>query len=325
MRQAQTRACGRSGTRHRRGGFVLLLTLMMVLIAGAALASLAHRSLGRAMDAQRSEQALQQRWAIHSAQRAVRPRLEHWLAMVEDEREMPVRQIVIDLPLEGARLVLLVSDEQAKLNINSLHSRRGTRIAAQTVQRLTAHAEARPEVQLRPATGIDAAAWPDSRGLMLSPAQVFDAAGPAKLMGHWLQPSDTPLSPQVLHPWRLSDAAVEPEGLLTDLTLWSDGQVNFHRASERVLAEATAGVLSSHEVAAILALRQQRPNLELGQLLELLELDEARAARARMLLTDRSRSFALWIIYRGPHRDRIRTVVRSGGEGGALQTWQMQW
>jgi len=118
--------------RSQQPGFALLMTLVLVLLAGVALTGLARRSMERAVDAQGAAHELKRRWVITSSRAALLGRAEQILRNAEQpdpesqQRDTetaprtPVPRLFVSCELAGIDYTLAITDEQAKLNANRL-------------------------------------------------------------------------------------------------------------------------------------------------------------------------------------------------------------
>jgi hypothetical protein len=70
--------CRASRSGNRRHGYVLLMTVILIALAGVTLLTVARGSLRSAMDASRAASDVQQRWLTLSAQRTILPRAAQW-------------------------------------------------------------------------------------------------------------------------------------------------------------------------------------------------------------------------------------------------------
>jgi len=281
--------------RSHEPGFALLMVLLLVMLAGVALAGIARRSVHEAVDAQSAVDDLQRRWAVTSAREALLPQAERLLNRAErghgmdltrplprnagEHRNDPVAELRLTCELAGTTYDLVFTDEQAKLDLNHRLNREGVGSTRAAARRLVASASAArgsdAEVALRPLPDEDDSGMPRLVGF----AQVFEHARPEALLGE-----------------------AEGDGLAADLTLWSSGRVNVRRASADVVQRACDGVLTAGEVAALLDERRRDPYRPLQALLDDvrgLDEDERRVLERR--LTDRSACHGLWIVARfGP-------------------------
>jgi hypothetical protein len=295
--------------RSNNPGFVLLMALAILAIAGTILATTSRRCCGRALDASAARQALQVRWGTLSLQATCLAAAEDLLTRDSVKLEHPVvwsgRQIV----LGGMTFLVVVSDEQAKANVNLIAHSRGDRTVASSLSALQSglsdalHVVPRPQEQ---------PAEPNAPGkistdipmLYGSYEQLFDMVHPSQLFAR-----------QTLRP-----AAIER------VTCWGSGQINFRRADPAVLREVLLGALDDSDVGKILTFRQKQPDGTLGELMKYLNLGSGKSLKASDLLTDTSACHSVWIIAEGSTRKWYRLYIQQfvGAESSSGQ-WVFQW
>lgn len=254
----------RRAAKHR--GFVLVLVLVLLAIAGVLLAKAARRSAQSALTAGQQVQELSQRWGRLSAQRFALSHAESLLVHPADPA-MPWR---MELPLElnGQSLRLIVSDEQAKANANTLWRSGGAAAVQKALRDLQAGAAAFLPAQLRPTNSTDLASPP-----FASFDQLWHTPGPSQLVG---QPGQVALADR--------------------LTFWGDGKINIRRAPAEVLRAALAEALTEEQVVKLVTLRHDTPNLTVDKLVKALAMTQDQARKVRPALTDRSRCHSVWIL-----------------------------
>lgn len=307
----------------RQSGFILLMSLVLVLLVGVALASLARRSAVTALQCQESVDRLQRRWAAKSCRASLLHRVPELLERGPDEpgrgREdvgvgPSAAKLRLTVHLAGRPYELVLTDEQAKVNINDL--------LGQT-DRAETQSIARRLVRESDAGGADTVLTPllpvqDSPGRPLLAAvggygQIFPTASPDRLVG--------------------SDG----NGLADAVTCWGDGLINIHRAPDYVVKSVCDKPLGRDLVAALLAARQQEPGRKLAAMLSGLdEFDAQRKAKVSRFLTDESTCYGLWVIVRGEQRRWYTLAVgvmedegprRDGGQRrwGVRQWYEFSW
>jgi hypothetical protein len=301
---------------HR--GFVLLLTLVLVLIAGVTLAALARRSVSEGLRIEQAEQELCRRWAARSARHAVLAHAPVLLDRAEGRlragrqadaprpgrptaRRRPRAELRVHCRLVDTDYELILTDEQAKLNVNAQLQRTDATATRRAVRRLTrpvARAfDAHVEVAIRPrkmAFG-PASARPDVHIGALD--QVFDGAAPDVQAGDALRP-----------------------GLASMVTCWGDGKINLHRAPRRVLEVAFEGCLTRRTIDRILAVRSDQPYVRLDRVRAVIgDAAAEQWSTVTSMVTDESRTFGLWVIARQPQRSwyefAVATVQAIEGDG----------
>ncbi|MBS3822136.1 MAG: general secretion pathway protein GspK [Phycisphaerae bacterium] len=289
--------------RPRRSGFVLLLVLVLVMLAGVALAVVARQSVAAAVEARTEVEQWQRRWAVRSSRAAFYGRIESVLDTAERGRSLghgradrptnparrgpeyrndptPVHRVACRLA--GIDYELVFTDEQAGLNVNRLLKRRTRGQAQQQVQRLVTpyqppSADERVQVRLRPMADKDTSTQMPSLG---SYSQVFDNVTARQLVGQ-----------------------ARGRGVAQPVTCWGADRVNIRRAPDRVIRAQCDREISGPLLQQLLAIRDEDPYRSLNDMLS--ELDHADAderQRLRRYLTDTSRTHGLWVICRGSQR-----------------------
>ncbi len=287
--------------RVRQPGFALLLALVLVLLAGVALAGVARRSLVGAVEARQAVEDLQRRWAVASLRKTFLPRTERLLEAAErgdapagaDAHGHPPRPERRErFRLAGLRVELVVTDEQAKLNVNPLVRQAGRAEAQSLVRRLVREVcrvgprEAR--VALRPlAAEVILSDAEEAMPPLGSYGQVFEAAGPEVLLGSARRP-----------------------GLAAAVTCWGSGTVNIRRAPREVVMQACARDVGRAVVGRLLAERESGPYRPLEAMLKACDdIDDRDANRLGDRLTDVSTCHGLWIVVRGAQRTYTSLAV----------------
>lgn len=296
----------------RRSGFVLLMALVLVVLAGAALAGVARRSMVIALEARQSAEELQRRWVATSCTDALLPRAEELLEAVErgedqkgDERSSPrLRQPTserrVEVMLAGTRYELVLTDEQSKLNVNRILAGGDlaevrTKVVA-AITDLDAVDPRMASVKLRARTQLSREQGDAAGRLALAGfGQVFEHAEAADLLG-----------------------METGTGLAARVTLWGDGLVNLRRAPAVVVKQACTEELGADVVAMLLAKRKADPYRSLDAMLgELDRIDEKQRSKVRACITDTSRCHGLWIVTRNERRSWYSLAVAVDGRRAA--------
>jgi hypothetical protein len=207
------------GRRQHPRGYVLVLTLGLLVLAATLMVSIGRASLRHAASAREAAEDLQRRWGVTSCRLAVLPAAEAVLLEQERRVRRPVAVHRATVRLGEQTFELVLADEQAKANVNVLLDEADAARVEQRLRTALAGSGAGHLVRLRPvAAAVIGARLP--AGATTSPAtrpivpqlvtgygQVYDDAWPAKLMG--------------------------PAGEL--VTFWGDGLLNLRRASPAAL------------------------------------------------------------------------------------------
>jgi hypothetical protein len=286
--------------KRRQGGFVLLMVLAVLVLAATVLAAAASRSCRSALEAAEAQRDLQRRWGALSAKAAVLPRAELLLAQEEARLQRPAVSTRWELELGNVPLVLALSDEQAKANVNLLEARHGRQSMVASLSRLQSGSSALLPVRPRPQEIRRV------RGQLAPPRyesfdMLFEVQGPWQLVG-----ADG------------RTASVER------ITCWSDGRINFGRADRESLRTVTRGILNEAELAKLLEFRRDVPGGSVHEALKRLELPRERAVEAARLLTNGSQCHALWVVS-GDSGERHYRLYIGRGEGAAGSEWRFAW
>ena len=293
-----------------RSGFALLLVLMLVVLASTMLAGLARYSLTRALESQESMEEVQRRWAVASLQATVLEHAEDLLDEAEHGQPLdgqppdiyankPIAELRVTCRLDQIDYELVLTDEQAKLNVNTLLQKMTPGEARSVVSRLVAQAAQgqTDAVVLRPLT---VGANTPKEVLRLPKVggygQVFQGLFPERLVG-----------------------SAPSEGAVASVTCWGDGKVNLRRAPAKVVEQACTMHLGRDVSNALLAARDRDPYAKLSALLAQLDkVDAARKNKISQCVTDQSQCHGLWIIVHGAQRSWYTlSIDPEGGTGSA--------
>lgn len=285
-----------STARRQPRGFALILTLMLLVVAGTALGVVTRLNLSRAADALHAQQELQLRWGTISLQNLLLAQPEKILQHAEESSETPLPIVRDALELGGVTFTWTVADEQAKVNLNTLLAEHDLAEATAVAGRMAVaagqavSAEPRP---MRPVTPVelDASSSSTVKGASAgfgSFEQIYPRATPDELFGLELGPD---------------------RGVTAHLTLWGDGKVNFHRADAETMSEACRPTLSAGTIGELVSLRTRRPGITVAEAVDQIELKDDQRKAAMELLVDRSTCYSVLLTARGRHRLWHRLVV----------------
>ncbi|MCC7409228.1 MAG: hypothetical protein IT442_14275 [Phycisphaeraceae bacterium] len=296
-------------TAHRQPrGFALILTLMLLVVAGTALGVVTRLSLARAADAAHAQQELQLRWGTISLHNLLLSRPEKILQQAEESSETPLPFVRDALNLGGVTFTWTVADEQAKVNLNTILARHDLTQATAVAGRVAVAAGQAISAELRPLRssspeqtdtsssiasgggggGGDSESSKDATGSFGSFEQVYPRATLEELFGLELGPD---------------------HGIAANLTLWGDGKVNFHRADAETMAEACQPTLSAGTIGELVSLRTRRPGITVAEAVGQIELKDDQRQAAMELLTDRSTCYSVLLTAQSRHRSWHRLIV----------------
>lgn len=256
---------------HRQG-FVLLMTLALLAIAGLLLASLARKSLNAAVSVSKRTESVQHRWATYSIQRSLLRRVEPILAANDqpesDEAQgTPIYQIAATIKLSGNEYQVDLADESAKVDLNVVHRANGDAAVRRTLSKFSGSG---PITHLRGFDNNSNSGLPvfDSWG------QVFETPG-------------TTTGPAAAKTIR--DATQE-------LTLWSGGRLNIRRATTPTFRYVSNLVLVGADAGRLVKLRQEHPNWPIEELTNAASLNDSESQQFTNAFGTGSSGASLWII-----------------------------
>ncbi len=288
----------RDNTQHPRG-FVLLMALLLIAVAGVTMAGIARASLARAVQAKTAANALQLRWGQLSCQAALLPHAQKLLEQAQEDSREPVTSVPVAVSLGGMAFEALLSDEQAKANVNTVYQNTDRQTTEKRIKDTLRTSDGPPvAVRLTPlkprqSEQVDkrASALPAFGSL----EQVFDAA-----------------------PGRLFNSASNPSPAIGLFTCWGSGKLNFRLASREALRAVCRGLLDDRGVEQLITNRQDKPELELEQALAQLALIKEKQDKLAGLLTDSSACFSLWVAANDGRRvwHRLAVAITTPSDSG---------
>ena len=256
--------------RHSQRGYVLILTLVVLTIAGTLLAAACRASLQKAMLAARAERELQLRWGAISCRAILLPQAEK----VFDEQPAAAATVSREIRLGRERFALVFGDEQSKANVNLLWRGNHAEVERQ-VRALTQASGLSLPVELRPsAMEIEDTTTDELPAAFSAFGQIFSDNSPEKLIGNG----------------NGSPSALE------NITCWGDGALNFTRASRAALAAVCGRYIGGADIEKLLKIRAEQPEAGYSDALAELNLSTRNRSAIEDLLTDSSTCFSLTII-----------------------------
>jgi hypothetical protein len=231
--------------RARHRGYVLIIALGLLVLASAALVNVGRAAIDHALAARQAQDELQRRWAVASCRNLLLASAEQLIAREEFRRRQPAPSHAMKFQLGALAMDVIVADEQAKANVNTLlehanASQAQTRLRdALTGSGLSAKIHLRPLVP-RPAPTsasqptTDAAPAPVTQ-LIEGFGQVFDDVSASELL----------------------TARTAPSRLLT---CWGGGLMNYRRATPAALKLALTDLLTAPELAKFVEARDTEWN-----------------------------------------------------------------
>jgi hypothetical protein len=258
--------------KHRRG-FVLLMALVIITFATLLLAGISRRSLQLATQANQAERRLQRRWASLSCQRCLLDRADS-IFKRSDQRlglagNEPRFQVRFRLELGGEAYELVLADEDAKANLNTMLITGGAASVSHVVRRLgSGHRDSPPAI----AVGS------------FSPTTQPTGMRPFRSWG------------QVFRVDRDSSSTAESiRRATTNLTCWGSGRLNLKRASDAAVNAMCEGWLDAKSIERLLGMRQDAA-WGVAAIVNRLQPRERNRERLLQLLADDSTCYSLWIV-----------------------------
>jgi hypothetical protein len=289
--------------RRKDSGYVLLLVLLVLVMAGTVLAGASRLSCAKAMAANQVQRELQLRWGVRSINELCLPAAEQLLCAEAETEGRAAATAGYTVNLGGIRFGLLLSDEQSKINVNHLAVGGDEGELYEAIRRL----------QLFATRPLSLA--PRARRVRTSLVQRSEA-----LFGAY----DQVLSYD--HPSQLVDINSPRNSAIAALTCWGDGTVNFKRASITVLEMRLKGLLDYAEVNDLVGFVLNQPDCTLNEAVKYVELRAEKAAAVQAALTDQSNCYSLWVVARGRRRKwHYLSIVDRDGDIDGDKRWRFAW
>lgn len=280
---------------RRSGGYALLLTLVMLALTAVTIGTLAHVSSSEALRARQAERDLQSRWAETSSRRVLLPALQQrleseldaWRTSEQAPTLPPPASITVTLDLGDQRIAARVDDLQALPNLNRqlAMTKPGQR---NDVRSIFTGGMVHERLQPRPLEEDHARRM--GSGPYLSWGQLYPAAGPETLSG---------LDPTAIPPGHFvyANGNADPTGFNPGVgwTLWGDGKLNVWTASQDSLHRVLDHSIGSDQTTRLIELRGGHRGLSARELIQMMNLGPSERAAARLALTDRTETYALWL------------------------------
>jgi Tfp pilus assembly protein PilX len=319
--------------RHRRG-YVLVVTLGLLVLATTLLVAVGRTAMQHALAARLASDELQRRWGAESCRVAILPFAESILVNAEARRGMVTPVFRADVRLGDSTFQLIVSDEQAKASVNAIYDNTDKSTTEERIRESLSGSGLGNTIHLYPAQLIDlppstqpasqpsGVAQPDIRQYVSGFGQIFQGIPPERLM---------------------QGGAAAP---IEVLTCWGNGAINVMRASENSLRLATTPQLTKIEItrlidarnaelfpqtkrlAAPIAMPGQQPvnlaNLDTASRL----LAEARIQvkdRARLGLAGGSMCHSLWVVVQDGRRTWYKFLVFDESDAAHRQIQSYVW
>jgi hypothetical protein len=287
----------------KKDAFVLVIALLVIAISGTVLASCARYSCQKALQASEAQRELQIRWGTISCKEVILPAAE---SILQEETEDGIPTLVeqpnryLFLSLGDMTFHLLLSDEQAKMNVNTTLRYRGAKGIAESLAALQQDMPVRlPQRTAETKTGENNTA--STSYSFFDDLLAYD------------------------HPTQLV-SPIEPRQRISGrITFWTDGKIHFRRTSPIVFQEALRGMIDDSLLGELLQIRESLPDCTLGEAMSQMELKTSQQRQILRYITDQSGCFSLWIVAEGQTRLWHQLYVSSGSHIGNQTSWSYAW
>jgi hypothetical protein len=310
----------RSGARRR--GYVLLIVLAVSVLVVTVLSTLAQVSLRRGLQAADAERDLQQRWGGVTLQEALlKDAPKVFLAQEERAAELtpgvpPPPTIRDAITLGGVTFDMLLGDEDAKLNLNTVYHQSGKmkteQVLAKVQPRLTRAIRLVPAVkpmQLSRESRRDT----DEEELSEQPQ------GPPRALRSWGEVFDIGRLKQDL----ASEAALPT--VTSGITCWGGGQLNFRRATDDAILAVAGSVIQDGAASRLLQRYRQNPTVGVDTLLLAEVQNQQKRERLTRLLSQTSNNFSLWMNASASDGQSVRRfIVMNRDDEGVIRYEQFE-
>lgn len=286
-----------------RKGFVLVMVLILLTVAAISLSGLARRSLRLAADAADAQDRFERKWQVLTLQRALLANAQGMLAdqtrQLQGDADTWPRAAVTEgeLTVGNTRYQFVLSDEEAKVNVNQLlrlDPDQFLPVVMRLLQSTNANAlipTVPPAISGRTRSVTALESW----------GQVFASrnSGPSGVSADELREAT-----------RL-------------LTCWGRGRLNVTTATDEAIMALSSLVASDRAVSKLLQERRAGDLFNLDGLIQRLELKAEDRFGLRRVLSDRSGCYSLWLTVSDDDREWTRLVVSQStrGQPSSLRTF----
>lgn len=286
----------------KRSGFVLVMTLVLIVIVAITTVSLARVSLQRAIMAVDAQAELEHEWAAKSCRLVLLDGADELFEglerqHLEDERDWPSPRTFGDVfALNGVQYRVLLSDENAKVNINSL-SKKLPNQAEAIVRHLVDNTGDLPFLGL--------------------PAALEEAEKEDLLIGSW---GEVFQMEEIFQTGQVDAFLAATE----HVTCWGNGRVNVRRIGDRALLEIGKELADPSAAIDLVDFRRNATEPDSRQLRQ--SMADARDNELPSWFTDRSSCYSLWIeVDDGKRKWYHLGIVGGGNEENTAARISFHW
>ncbi len=309
-----------AGSGRKNHGFVLLMVLVVLAIAGTILATSARRSGQRALDTIEQVRQVQLRWGSISCRDIAFTNASDIFEQAAEYQDIKSRQVRKPITLGSIQFDLILSDEQAKANINLLAARFGSQGLTATMRELQADQREILRVMLKPGKKHESLQFAprSKRGRKRAERNKIPTAVPVVYESY----------DQLFlfdHPSQLLREDPEQISPSDRITFWGDGKLNLARADVETLRAVLTGLVTEDQIVTLANCDPNDPTFSLQQVIDTSELDTEKAELLMIFLTDKSECFSLWVIGSVPTRRYYRLFIADKNIHPAKRSSSFYW
>jgi Tfp pilus assembly protein PilX len=285
--------------RHHRG-YILIVTLGALTLAAMLMMVLARSAIDQTRAARSAADDLQHRWGTISCREAILPHAEQILAAAEARHGAPLVFCEAAVRLGDSNISMIISDEQAKANVNTILATADQATSEDRLHRVIAETGLPMQLRLRPVVDPTLATTQSSIGQVSGWGQVTNGSDAGRLI---------PCSEL--------------------LTCWGDGRINLARASAPAITLAAPALLQT-DIRHVIEARSHvsgspSANIQgesaLTGLLQAAQIDPSHASG----LTVGSTCHGLWIVAHDGRRVWYDLAIRDESNSDAPRVRCFSW
>ncbi|WP_432799803.1 hypothetical protein [Poriferisphaera sp. WC338] len=301
-------------------GFILVLTLFLLVIAGTSLAMLARKSHSSVLETLEVEQAMKSKWLERSCERYVlgqaryiletekqksgQTRTDDGWNLNDETQSLFFANRSIKIKHNDLNLDICLSNEDAKANVNTLYDQLSGDEVKAIVEKLVNF----PDLTVK----FSASMLPDSEiNLGNGTTSTEDSArdnvvdGPSAIQFYSLDQLFGIMTTQIL------DSMVKAEQSANQyLTCWSSGMLDYRSADPATIEALLHPKIGHTKVTQLLELRHEAPDLDLSRILPQLDLSEREMAYVNQVISDQPpTSYGMMLRLQSPTRQRYRWSI----------------
>jgi type II secretory pathway pseudopilin PulG len=308
-------------------GFVLLMVMIAILVVGLSLTVTAQRSLLSHRTAVETQRSLQTRWGMASCQKTMMPAAgglmdasERTARRQRGKQEAPPSTIQGHVILGGQSFDLLIGDEDAKANVNTIFDVGGRPACEQTISRLVGPLESR-SIRLLPARASQSL----DRKARTTSASSRNASAAN-------EPEDAFHQPPAFRSWgEVFDLAAlqylagddrHLASMTRRIALRSSGKLNVFRAQDETVLAVCQTILQDGLARRVLEKIRETTLRQIDLILDQTVTNTEDRRSVSQLLSANSTSYSLWIEAVSRTSRHQRLVIQAPDINGTLRTWE---